>query len=64
MNDLNTHINTTNQFTKPASMDSLPVVDRSSHVGFGIELAQRAAAHAQATPEPVMTMPPIMPIAN
>lgn len=64
MNDLNTHINTTQQFTTPASMDTVPVVDRSAHVNFGVELAQRAAAARQQAPEPVMTMPPIMPIAN
>lgn len=64
MDNLNTHINTTEKFTTPASMDSLPVVDRSSHVGFGVELAQRAAMQRQQAPEPIHTMPPITPIAN
>lgn len=64
MNDLNTHINTSEKFTAPASMDSLPTVDRSSHVNFGVELANRAAAQRQMPPEPVMAMPPIMPVAN
>lgn len=62
MNDLNTHINTTQQFT--AAPDKIPVVDRSAHVNFGIELAQRAAQQRQAPPEPIKTMPPINPIAN
>lgn len=64
MNDLNTHINTTEKFTTSASMDSLPVVDRSAHVNLGVEMAQRAAQQRQAAPEPIKAMPPIMPVAN
>jgi len=62
MNDLNTHIDMSRKFTAP--VDAIPVVDRSPHVGLGVEMAQRAAAQSQMPVEPPKAMPAIMPVAN
>jgi len=65
VSDLNTFINTAQKFTAPASMDTVPPMDRSQQVNYGLELAQRAAQQQQqAQPAPMPPMPPIVPVAN
>jgi hypothetical protein len=62
VSDLNQFIDTTQKFTAPASMDTVPSTDRSQQVNYGVEMARRASQ--QQAPPPVTPMPPIVPVAN
>jgi len=44
-------------------MDTVPPVDRSQQVNYGLEMAQRAAQQQQ-QPAPMPPMPAIVPVAN
>jgi len=60
VNDLNTFIDTSRQFT--AAPDGIPTPDRTQQVNVALDIAQRASQQKQ---EPVMPpMPPITPVAN
>jgi len=62
MSDLNDFIAMSQKYSRPASPDTVPVIDRSQHVNLGLEIAQRSGQ----LPEPVVAKPmlPIVPVAN
>jgi hypothetical protein len=62
VSDLNKYIDTTRQFTAPASMDSLPSADHGQQLNVGLEIARRAAQQKPEAPMPPMA--PIVPVAN